>query len=283
MAIIMSGYTRSYRDKWSNPVFRNLLECGIWSWMCDSAVWRESKIRYNNSLVILQRGQLITSVSFISKGFGIGEQVTRTFLDNIEKDGMINKQPTNQGTLITICNYDKYHQSEDGCQQATNKRPTSVQQTPNNNKKEDKEYNIYLEDNIYMEDNIHTAAGAGAGAKKTKASIILPEWLPTDDWKDFIEMRKKAKKSPTDQAQKLLLADLDKLRKSGHDLTQALQQSTKNNWLSIYAIKGESTNARNRNSSIEDARQATIARTIVEFNAKKAKCSGMSNVTDSVG
>lgn len=132
----MAGFTRSYRDKWVNPVFRNLLEAGIWAWMCDAAAWKKTRVRHNGVLVDLERGQLITTIRFISSGFGIGEQVTRTFLENIEKDGMVNTLTNTRGTIITICNYDKYQQSLDESNTPDNEQLTNSQQTANTNKKE---------------------------------------------------------------------------------------------------------------------------------------------------
>lgn len=132
----MSGYTLSYRDKWQHPAFRNLLEAGIWSWMCDTAVWKKTKIRFNGILVELERGQLATSRRFISEGFGIGEQVTRTFLENLENQGMINQRVTRWGTVITICNYDKYQLNENTGNPPTNPQVTHDQPTGNPNKKE---------------------------------------------------------------------------------------------------------------------------------------------------
>lgn len=143
------GYTLSHRAKWENPIFRNLLEAGIWAWMCDTAVWKEAKIRFNGELVTLQRGQLITSRRFISEGFCVGEQVTRTFLENLENDGMINQQLTHRGTLITICNYDKYQQFEILDNPQTNQQPTSSQPAANPNKKQYKENKE--DNNIYAE------------------------------------------------------------------------------------------------------------------------------------
>jgi hypothetical protein len=135
---MLIGYTKSYRAKWENPVFRNLLEAGIWSWMCDTAVWQETRVRFNGKLVILQRGQLITSLRFISKGFCVSEQVIRTLLNHLLTDGMINTQLTHAGTVITICNYEKYQSSEDTANTPTNTALTQHQHSTNTNNKEDK-------------------------------------------------------------------------------------------------------------------------------------------------
>lgn len=131
----MSGFTYSYRSKWTHPVFRNLVEAAVWAWLCDSAVWKDCRVNYNGEVVSLTRGQIITSRSYISKGFRLGEQSIRTLLARMERDGMINQHPTSRGTIITICNYDKYQSS----QPATNQPLTSTQPAPNQNKKEGKE------------------------------------------------------------------------------------------------------------------------------------------------
>jgi hypothetical protein len=135
----MSGYTLSHRDKWKHPVFRNLLEAGIWAWMCDAAAWKDTQIRFNGELIELKRGQLATSRRFISEGFCIGEQVTRTFLENLEKEQMINQQPTRKATIITICNYEQYQKIELSTNPQTNQQPTHSQPAANPNKKETKE------------------------------------------------------------------------------------------------------------------------------------------------
>lgn len=145
----MSGYTLSYRDKWTHPVFRNLREAGMWSWICDSAAWKKTKVRFNGIMVELDRGQLATSIRFMSSGFEVGEQLTRTFLQNLEKEGMINTRPTHWGTIITVCNYDKYQSLENADNTPVNTRPTHGQHTGNTNKNK---YNTSNEDNTYTDD-----------------------------------------------------------------------------------------------------------------------------------
>lgn len=107
------GWVKSYRSKWTHPAFRNLLEAAMWAWLCETAFWERRRVRFNGQLITLERGQLATSVRFISKGFNIGEQVTRTFLENLQKEKMITLQPTHWGSIITICNYNKFQSFED--------------------------------------------------------------------------------------------------------------------------------------------------------------------------
>lgn len=211
------GFTKSYRSKWENPTFRNLLEVGIWSWICDTAVWQETRIRFNGELITLQRGQLITSIRFIAKGFCISEQAARTFLDHINTDGMINTQATHRGTIITICNYDKYQSNEN-----TDNTPlTQHQHTTNTNKKEDKKERK-------KDNNIELLS-----------KEILPDFVPQAEWDSFLEMRKKMKKPPTEKAKMLLIQILEKLKNLGHDPKLVLEQSIMNNYQGLFELKSE--------------------------------------------
>jgi len=136
---MMSGYTLSYRDKWNHPVFKNFHEAAVWAWLCDMAVWQETRVNYCGQMVTLQRGQMITSRSYIAKGFEMGEQKIRTLLARLEKDGMINQLSTSHGTIITICNYGKYQDLQPADNQPLNQPITSPQPAANHNKKEYKQ------------------------------------------------------------------------------------------------------------------------------------------------
>jgi len=137
----IGGFTLSYRDKWNNPVFRNLLEAAIWGWMCETATWKDTKIRFNGNLIKLSRGQLATSVRFVSKGFELSERATRTLFKNLENDLMIDTRPTHWGTIITICNYDKYQHLNLTTDTPIDTRPTHARHTGDTNKKEIKKLN----------------------------------------------------------------------------------------------------------------------------------------------
>lgn len=104
-----AGFTKSYRKKWFNPVFRNLLEAGIWSWMCDTAVWENERItRFNNELITLNHAELVFSERFVADAFCYGRQAVRTFLANLLSTRMITRRLTHRATILTICNYDIY-------------------------------------------------------------------------------------------------------------------------------------------------------------------------------
>jgi hypothetical protein len=76
-------------------------------------------------------------------------------------------------------------------------------------------------------------------ARALTQPIPLPDWVPADAWSGWLEMRDKQRKSPTDRAQGLALAELKRLVDAGGDARKIIERSTKNNWLDFYAIRGD--------------------------------------------
>jgi len=67
----------------------------------------------------------------------------------------------------------------------------------------------------------------------------LPDWLPVEDWKSYLEMRVKIKKAPTDRAKALVIAELERLKAAGNDPATVLQKSIANNWVDVYPLKNQ--------------------------------------------
>lgn len=89
---------------------------------------------------------------------------------------------------------------------------------------------------------VAVAVTEGAGAKGSeKPKFILPDWIPVAPWTAYIEMRKKAKKAPTDRAMELVVMELAKLRDAGENVAAVLDQSTMRVWTDVYAVKVKTT------------------------------------------
>lgn len=73
--------------------------------------------------------------------------------------------------------------------------------------------------------------------KEIQAQAPLPEWLPQDAWAGYVEMRKRIRKQMTPRARTLVLQALDKMRAKGIDVSQALDNSTRNSWVDVYEPK----------------------------------------------
>jgi len=117
-------------------LFRKFLE---WEWYDDinckvvflhlliKTNYKEKKWRGKT----IERGQFFTSIDTLSDELHLTPQQLRTSLSKLESTGEIVRKSTNEGTYITICNYDNYQQSEQADQQTDNKPITNDQQTDN--------------------------------------------------------------------------------------------------------------------------------------------------------
>jgi uncharacterized protein YdaU (DUF1376 family) len=73
-------------------------------------------------------------------------------------------------------------------------------------------------------------------------SLALPDYLPAEVWEQFKAMRTKIRKPLTPEAERLLLLDVDAIRKSGHDPISAINNSIKNSWQGIFEPKAKANN-----------------------------------------
>lgn len=73
--------------------------------------------------------------------------------------------------------------------------------------------------------------------REEKKGFDLPDWIPTDLWGHFEEMRKKKKKPLTDRARTLAVTELSKLREQGHDVSACIDAAVFNSWQSFYPPK----------------------------------------------
>lgn len=123
-------------------VFYQLLE---WEWYGDPnmvALFIHLLLRANfkptrKRGIEFGRGVVLTSREQLAAETGISERTIRTCINRLKTTNEITVQATKQGSVITICNYDKYQgiseesdQQNDQLldQQATNDRPTTDQQ-----------------------------------------------------------------------------------------------------------------------------------------------------------
>ena len=67
--------------------------------------------------------------------------------------------------------------------------------------------------------------------------IALPGYIDKDVWQGFEDMRRTIKKPLTDRARKLILYELDRIKRAGHCPNAALDQSSLHCWADIYEPK----------------------------------------------
>ena len=81
--------------------------------------------------VTISRGQLVTTTAKLAAESGLSPQQVRTCLDRLKASNQINTQTTNKYTIITICKYEAYQETEITEQQTNVKQTTRKQQTNN--------------------------------------------------------------------------------------------------------------------------------------------------------
>lgn len=106
-------------------IYRSILDCELW---CDGepfdkrSAWidllfmanYEDNVFYQGAVrVKLKKGQLFTSVRFLSERWHWGRHRVTSFLTSLSEAQMVTLKGTLRGTLITIENYTKYQSLRD--------------------------------------------------------------------------------------------------------------------------------------------------------------------------
>lgn len=90
------------------------------------------------------------------------------------------------------------------------------------------------------------------------SAFVLPEWVKLEAWEAYETMRKEKKKVPTDNARRLVVLELTKLRANGDDPNEILMRSARSGWTDVYAInKGGVNDQGKRNAGDGNGKSAT--------------------------
>lgn len=133
------GYFILYRDIYSSPVFKNLLQASCWIYFISSASHQDKTLKFLGSEVFIKRGEAIMPLRVTAKRFGMTYSEMRSFILRLVRRKMIgtrtaqlqpsNNHPSRKVTIINLINYDKY-------QYVDNEQPPTAhlsQQVLNNN------------------------------------------------------------------------------------------------------------------------------------------------------
>jgi len=85
----------------------------------------------------------------------------------------------------------------------------------------------------------------------------IPDWIPADAWAGYVEMRKKIKKVMTPRAEAMQIKTLEEFRDAGYDVAEILDNSTMNNWTSLYQPKEKVGSAKGKLPQLGKQGQAT--------------------------
>ena len=139
--------------------------------------------------MVVDVGQLVTSREKLADATGLSIQQVRTAINKLVSTGEITTKSTNQFTLITICNYDKYQcENEDSNQQ--NNQPITINQPKDNHNirnKEGKNKRTFIKPTIQEIKDYCLSRGNGIDAEQFFAYYESCNWMrgksKITDWK----------------------------------------------------------------------------------------------------
>ena len=112
------GYFILYRDIYSNPIFKNLLQASCWIYFISSASHKDVTLRFLDSDVFIKRGEAIMPLRVTAKRFGMTYSEMRSFILRLVRRKMISTRtthlvphqnhPSRKVTIINLINYDLY-------------------------------------------------------------------------------------------------------------------------------------------------------------------------------
>lgn len=122
------GYIAMHRkifNHWIAPVKRSFTEFEAWVYILCEANYTEGKMMMGSELVIVKRGQYLTSQDKLSIRFSWDRSKVRRVLGLLESDKMIVVETTSKYTMITVCNYVSYQENKPAL------KPTEQQRSNN--------------------------------------------------------------------------------------------------------------------------------------------------------
>lgn len=186
-----NGWIKLHRKLLDNPIImKDADHLAVWMYLLLNATHAEYPALFKGQKIMLQPGQLITGRKSIADKLAVNESKVRRILDSFENDQQIDRQRSNQNTLISLKNWDRYQFFDQQIdQQMTNERPTNDQRaTTNKNIKND---NNAINKTII--DYLNEKAGTKykASTKKTQTCIHarLAEGFTIDDFKKVIDKK----------------------------------------------------------------------------------------------
>lgn len=212
-----NGWVKLHRKMLDNPIIMKDAEhLAVWMYLLLNATHAEYPALFKGKKIMLQPGQLITGRKSIASTLCVNESKVRRILDMFESDQQIDRQRSNQNTLITLKNWDKYQFFDQQIdQQMTNERPTDDQPVTTNKKNKNVK-NVKNEIKYSDIPELNTA--------------IL----------EFIKFRKNVKKPMTDRAISLMIGKLNKLSTSANEQIDIINQSILAGWTDVYPLKKQS-------------------------------------------
>ena len=109
------GWISIHRKILKNPILkmnRSYSKFEAWIYLLLRATYSDQKVVLGADIYKLKSGEILTSQKKLCKQFKWGNSRLRTFLQLLEKDGMIKVKTNSKLTMITILNYNKLQKNQ---------------------------------------------------------------------------------------------------------------------------------------------------------------------------
>lgn len=199
----------------------------------------------------IDAGQLLTSRESLALQTGISERGIRTSLEKLKSTNEVTIKSTNKYSIITIVKWSEYQLID---QQATSKRPAKRHLNDQQTDQQDilnmfegtMTYNDPITQNDRQSDQqtdqqdiLKSTTNKNIRIKELKKEPLtpLPEWLPSNEWEAFKEMRKQKREPMTANAERIALSTLLRLLQQGNEPKAVIEQSILNGWKGFFPLK----------------------------------------------
>jgi len=210
-------------------------------------------------------GQLITSMDNIAQGVSWQEwgkekvpnkKTIKTIIDWLESNDMIGVVSNAYGTYIELVNWGLYH-------------PADFEKVTESNQE-------WVTEKKRLLDTIKELKRIKKKSLKKEPKtyvipeneIVLPEWLPLEEWGEFVKMRNRIKKPLTDYAIKLAINKLAKFREEGQPVAEILGNSIFSSYQGLFSLDGKKPKAFKTKA---ERNQAASKEALAEFYKSQEK------------
>lgn len=157
-------------------------------------------------------------------------------LKALEGKGVIELSSTNSITLVRLTEKGKtWNKKQDG----TDKYPSDSgrKKIRGGSEKSPSQVGKKSEPGSEKSPTNHGTSNQDTNHDTSNQESDLPDWVPAEQWADFVEHRKQLKAKLSDRAIKLAIKELAKLRDAGHNPAEVLEQSVINGWKGVFPVK----------------------------------------------
>lgn len=184
----MTGWISLHRKIQDHEIFnekRVYSRLEAWIYFLLNANHKEGKSVKNSNVIVVERGQLLTSKKKLRDIFGWSNTKLNKFLEVLELERMIHTKSTSKYTVITIENYD-FYQSEEGRKHSNKTSKEHQKHIKNTSKTHQKHTNNNDNNELIINNNENKSVGVTSKNINSDYSEIIKEYnklafgLPTE-------------------------------------------------------------------------------------------------------